>query len=82
MYRIVRKKGSNGGRRQQRPAQHHIISRLQATEPNQMWIWDITKLPLITQDVYLSQYAVTDLYCRLMVAWMISAKENSALPCS
>lgn len=79
MYRILRRKRNNGERRQQRSAQHHAIPRLEATKANQVWTWDITKLPLVTQGVYLSLYAVTDLYSRFMVAWMVSIKENSAL---
>lgn len=79
MYRVLRENGESSERRDQRPAQHHAIPRLRATAPNQVWTWDITKLALVTRGVYLSLYAVTDLYSRLTVAWMVSLKENSAL---
>jgi len=79
MHRIQRKEDENGERRNQRPAQHHAIPRLKATSPNQVWTWDISKLSLTTQGVYLSLYALTDLFSRYTVAWMISLKENSAL---
>lgn len=79
MHRILREEGENGERREQRPAQHHAIPRLKATSPNQVWTWDITKLALVTRGVYLSLYAITDLYSRFIVAWMVSCKENSAL---
>lgn len=79
MHRILKNKGENGERRNQRPAQHHAVPRLKATEPNQVWTWDITKLPLLMQGVYLSLYALIDLYSRYTVAWMVSSKENSAL---
>jgi len=79
MHRLLRKNGENGERRHQRPAQHHAIPRLKATDVNQVWTWDITKLPLIVQGVYLSLYALLDLYSRYTVAWMVSSKENSAL---
>ena len=79
MHRILREEGENGERRNQRPAQHHAIPRLKASAPNQVWTWDITKFALITQGVYLSLYAVTDLFSRYTVAWMVSLKENSAL---
>ena len=46
MHRLLRKNGENGERRHQRPAQHHAIPRLKATDVNQVWTWDITKLPL------------------------------------
>ena len=79
MHRILRGLGENGDRRNQRPAQHHAIPRLLAQAPNEVWTWDITKLPLIRRGVYLSLYVVLDLFSRFVVAWMISLKENSAL---
>jgi putative transposase len=79
MHRILREEGENGERRNQRPAQHNAIPRLKATAPNQVWTWDISKLAMITPGVYLSLYAVIDLFSRYTVAWMISLKENSAL---
>ncbi|MFK7958372.1 MAG: DDE-type integrase/transposase/recombinase, partial [Lysobacterales bacterium] len=79
MHRLLRKTGENGDRRNQRPAQHHAIPRLRATAPNQVWTWDISKLALVTRGVYLSLYALTDLFSRYTVAWMVSLKENSAL---
>jgi putative transposase len=79
MHRILRQEGENGERRNQRPAQHHAIPRLKAMAPNQVWTWDITKLALLTRGVYLSLYAITDLFSRYIVAWMVSLKENSAL---
>jgi len=79
MHRILRALGENGERRNQRPAQHHAVPRLLAQAPNEVWTWDITKLPLARRGVYLSLYVVLDLYSRFVVAWMISLKENSAL---
>jgi len=79
MHRILRQQGESGERRNQRPAQHHAIPRLKATAPHQVWTWDISKLALTTVGCYLSLYALTDLFSRYTVAWMISLKENSAL---
>lgn len=79
MHRLLREKQENGERRNQRPAQHNAIPRLKAMAPNQVWTWDISKLALVTTGVYLSLYAVIDLFSRYTVAWMISLKENSAL---
>ena len=80
MYRLQRARGESGERRQQRAAQHHAIPRLRATSPNEVWTWDITKLPLIRRrGVYLSLYVVLDLFSRYIVSWMLSHKENSAL---
>jgi len=79
MHRLLRREDENGERRPQRPAQHQAIPRLLAYSPNEVWTWDITKLPLIRRGVYLSLYVVLDLYSRFVVAWMLSTKENSAL---
>lgn len=79
MHRLLREDNCSGERRQQRPAQHHAIPRLEATRPNQVWTWDITKLATHQRGVYLCLYVVIDLFSRFVVAWMISRKENSAL---
>ena len=79
MHRILRANQENGERRPQRPAQHHAIPRLSATAPNEVWTWDITKLPTVRRGLYLSLYVVLDLFSRFVVAWMVSRKENSAL---
>lgn len=44
-----------------------------------MWTWDITKLATGRRGVYLLLDVVLDLFSRLVVAWMVSRKENSAL---
>lgn len=55
------------------------VPRLQAKAPNQVWTWDISKLPLTTLGTYLSLYVILDLYSRFTLTWMVSSKENSAL---
>jgi len=50
-----------------------------AVTPNQVWTWDIAKLPTRKRGEYLSLYVVMDLFSRYIVAWMLSRKENSAL---
>ncbi|MEK0340385.1 MAG: IS3 family transposase, partial [Nitrosopumilus sp.] len=72
MHRILRNKGESGDRRNQRPAQRHRVPRLLAQAPNEVWTWDITKLPLERRGIYLSLYVVLDLFSRFVVAWMIS----------
>lgn len=79
MQRLLRANNLSGERRQQRPANPQPIPRLQATGPNQVWTWDIAKLPTKQRGQYLSLYVVMDLFSRYIVAWMLSRKENSAL---
>lgn len=79
MHRLMRDDGLNGERRQQRPPSPQAIPRLLATAPNQVWTWDIAKLPTQKRGEYLSLYVMMDLFSRYIVAWMLSRKENSAL---
>jgi putative transposase len=78
MYRILRTAKQTGERRAQRTAKTNAIPRLKATQVNEVWTWDITKLATMQRGVYLCLYVVLDLYSRFIVSWMISYKENSA----
>ena len=79
MHRLLRDNQLQGERRQQRPAQSQAIPRLKASAPNEVWTWDIAKLPTLKRGEYLSLYVVMDLFSRYIVSWMLSRKENSAL---
>lgn len=79
MYRVLASEGEVRERRNQRPPQHHPVPRLEATAPNQVWTWDITKLATLTPGVFLNLYLVLDLFSRFVVAWMVALRENSAL---
>ena len=81
MYRLLRKRAETRERRNQRPAQRHVKPQLEATGPDQVYTWDITKLPTITRGVYLCLYVILDLFSRYPVGWMVSRKENGALAC-
>jgi putative transposase len=79
MYRLLTQVGESGERRAQRAKTHHPVPRLVADAPNVVWSWDITKLATWARGVLLSLYVVLDLYSRYVVAWMVAARENSAL---
>lgn len=79
MYRRLRSRQQCRERRNQRPAQHHVKPQLEATAPNQIYTWDITKLPTTTRGVYLCLYVILDLFSRYVVGWMVSHKENANL---
>lgn len=81
MYRLLAQRQETTERRNQRPPQRHIKPQLEATAPNQVWTWDITKLPTHTRGVYLSLYVILDLFSRYPVGWMVSRKENAGLAC-
>ena len=79
MHRLLRQQNMQGERRAQRAPQSNPMPRLLATAPNQVWTWDIAKLPTRKRGEYLSLYVIMDLFSRHIVAWMLSRKENSAL---
>jgi len=77
--RILKADDQARERRAIRPAQSHAVPRLDATAPNQVWCWDITKLPLKIRGGWLYLYVLIDLYSRYIVGWMMAETENSAL---
>lgn len=81
MYRLLSQRKETPERRNQRPAQNHVKPQLQATAPDQVYTWDITKLPTMTRGVYLCLYVILDLFSRYAVGWMVSRKENAGLAC-
>ena len=79
MYRRLSVRRESCERRTQRPAQHHVKPQLEATAPNQIVTWDITKLPTLARGLYLNLYVILDLFSRFVVGWMVSRKENAGL---
>lgn len=79
MYRILSERAPVRDRRAHREPRQHAVPRLIATAPNQVWSWDITKLPTFERGVFLNLYVVLDLFSRFVVAWMVAAHENCAL---
>jgi putative transposase len=79
MYRIL---AENQEVRERRSQMRHPIypkPRLLATAPNQVWTWDITKLPGPVKWVYFCLYVVLDLFSRFVVGWLIAAHESALL---
>jgi putative transposase len=81
MQRLLKGAGEAHERRAIRPPQSHAVPRLEATAPNQVWTWDITKLALCERGAWLYLYVLLDLFSRYVVGWMIAGTENSALAC-
>jgi putative transposase len=81
MYRLLARRGQTRERRNQRPAQQHVRPQLEATAPDQVYTWDITKLATMARGVYLCLYVILDLFSRYVVGWMVSRKENAGLAC-
>jgi len=81
MQRLLKAAGESRDRRPIRPAQTHAVPRLQASAPNQVWTWDITKIALSKRGSWLYLYVLIDLFSRYVVGWMLAETENSALAC-
>lgn len=52
---------------------------LTASEPNQLYSWDITYLPTVIRGSFYYLYLVMDIYSRKIVGWQVYEKESSAL---
>lgn len=79
MYRIL---GANGEIRERRNQLRHPVyakPRLVATAPNQVWTWDITRLPGPARWVGFCLYVLLDLFSRFVVGWLVAERESAAL---
>jgi putative transposase len=79
MYRILRDHGEVRERRRQAVHPARVKPELVATEPNQVWSWDITKLHGPAKWTYYYLYVIIDIYSRYVVGWLIAERESAAL---
>jgi putative transposase len=78
MYRILAERKAVRERRAQRNHPENPVPRCRATGPNQLWSWDITKLPGPLR-TYFSLYVVLDVFARYIVAWLLAQRESAYL---
>lgn len=81
MYRILAKNGQVRERRNQLSHPQYQKPELMATQPNQVWSWDITKLKTTTKFAYLYLHVILDIFSRYVVGWMLAEHENAKLAC-
>lgn len=79
MYRLLASHGEVRERRAQLRHPSYQRPELLATGPNQLWSWDITKLPGPTKWTYYQLYVILDVFSRYVVGWMVAERESSAL---
>ena len=79
MYRLLR--SAVGVRERRDQLRHPVYSKpeLLATEPNQVWSWDITKLLGPAKWTYFYLYVILDIFSRYVVGWMVAHQESAAL---
>ena len=76
-YRILRKEQLLAHRANSRPASSNSRPpERAATEPNQVWCWDITYLRSAVSGLFYYAYVIIDIYSRKIVGWEISSKES------
>ena len=84
LYRLLRKVGQLTHRRAERPLQKRCKPRaLAATQPDQIYCWDITYLPTQVRGLFFYLYLFVDIFSRKVVGWQVvdceSAEKAAAL---
>ena len=79
MYRVLEAHGQVRERRAQLRHPSYAKPELVATQPNQVWSWDITKLLGPAKWTYFYLYVVLDIFSRYVVGWMIATQERVAV---
>jgi len=79
-YRVLKEANQLSHRQKSRPSGQRKKPRaLTATDPNQIYSWDITYLPTVVKGIFLYLYLVMDIYSRKIVGWQVHEEESSAL---
>ncbi|MBL8723723.1 MAG: IS3 family transposase [Planctomycetes bacterium] len=79
MYRILHANRCVRERRDQLRHPSYSKPELLATAPNQVWSWDITKLPGPRKGSHFHLYVVIDIYSRFVVGWLVASREFAEL---
>lgn len=79
VYRVLAAEQLVRERRSQRAHPAYERPELVASEINQVWSWDITKLLGPQKWTYYYLYVIMDLFSRYIVGWMLADRENATL---
>jgi putative transposase len=79
MYRVLHDHDEVRERRRQATHPAHKKPELIATQPNEIWSWDITKLHGPEKWTYYYCYVILDIYSRYVVGWMLARAERAEL---
>lgn len=79
MYRALANEGESRERRNQLIHPEYAKPELLATQPNEVWSWDITKLKGPAAWTYFHLYVILDIFSRYVVGWMIALQESAQL---
>ena len=79
MHRLLRGSGESKERRRQRTHPAKKKPELMATQPNQVWSWDISKLRGPNRGEYYDLYVIIDIFSRYVVGWLVAPIESAEL---
>jgi putative transposase len=79
MYRLLAANGEVRERRDQLRRPNYTKPELLATNPNELWSWDITKLLGTQKWTYYHLYVILDVFSRYVVGWMVAHRESAVL---
>jgi putative transposase len=78
-YRVAREHALVGDRRRQARSNPKKIPELVATDPGQVWSWDITKLKGPVRGQYWHLYVIVDIFSRYVTGWALHHYEDGRL---
>ncbi len=78
-YRILRATSGTRPRRNELVHPAYARPELLATQPCEVWSWDITKLKGPIKSAHFHLYVILDIFSRYVVGWMIADCESDAL---
>ncbi len=78
-YRVLAAEALVQQRRNQLVHPAHIKPELQATAPNQVWTWNITRLRSTMKGQFFYLYVLLDIFSRYVVGWLVAGAESAAL---
>lgn len=79
MYRILRSVEEVRERRRVAVHPAYVKPELIAERPNQVWSWDITKLPGPEKWTWFYLYKIIDIFSRYIPGWMVASCESATL---
>jgi putative transposase len=79
MYRVLRSQGMVRERRAQARHEARKKPHLVARSPNEVWSWDITRLPSVERGRYFELYVMIDIFSRCVVHWEVHGRESGEL---
>ena len=79
MYRILAENDQVKERRNVKRSCNYHKPELLATQPNEVWSWDITKLKGPQKWTYFYLYVILDIFSRYVVGWMVAFRELASL---